>query len=175
MDSSGNDSVIGFQGPGAPGNGIDVYARRYASTAGPHVYCTAKINSQGCLPGDRLQRQREREPREPVPDHGDRRRSTRSRAALLRLRLVVHAVPRVEDLHRAAAQADAVQNTGGNPAPNDCSGALSMDFNARIQSGIDPHLVPGTTVGARWYYRDSQDPAGYGTGLTDAVRFTICP
>ena len=66
-------------------------------------------------------------------------------------------------------------NTGGNPGAVDCSGGPAVDFNARIRSGVDAGLVPGATICARWYYRDSQDPAGYGTGLSDALRFAICP
>ena len=40
---------------------------------------------------------------------------------------------------------------------------------------MDAGLVPGATIGARWYYRDSHDPAGFGMGLSDALRFAICP
>jgi hypothetical protein len=67
------------------------------------------------------------------------------------------------------------QNSGGQNAGTDCTGTLSTDFNARIQGGSDPGLVPGAMISARWYYRDPQDPAGYATGLTDALRFAICP
>jgi hypothetical protein len=52
---------------------------------------------------------------------------------------------------------------------------FTLDFNARIQGGADPGLVAGATISARWYYRDPHDPAGYGTGLTDSLRFAICP
>ncbi len=51
----------------------------------------------------------------------------------------------------------------------------ATDFNVRIRSGIDSLLVPGATISTRWYYRDPHDSAGYGTGLTDALRFAICP
>jgi choice-of-anchor B domain-containing protein len=66
-----------------------------------------------------------------------------------------------------------VQNSGGNTGPDDCSGVLSIDFNARIQSGIDAALVPGATVFAQFWYRDGADPTGFGTGLSDALQFTI--
>jgi hypothetical protein len=175
MDSSGNDSVIGFQGPGAPGNGLDAYAKRYTSTVGPHVYCTAKVNSQGCLPA--------------IGFSGTASASLAS-PFLITATNVLNQKPAFLLYGFGSSFAPyygsticitpplkttPFQTTAGNPAPNDCSGALSIDFNARIQSGVDPLLMPGTTVGARWYYRDTQDPAGYGTGLTNAVRFTICP
>jgi hypothetical protein len=61
----------------------------------------------------------------------------------------------------------------GNPLPADCSGTFRYDMNARIQSGADPALIPGAAVFAQFYYRDP--PASFGSGLTDAVAFTICP
>ena len=68
-----------------------------------------------------------------------------------------------------------IQNSGGNVGPDDCSGAFGYDFNGRIQSGVDPSLVAGAVVFAQYWYRDPLDPAGFGTGLTDALQFTIEP
>jgi hypothetical protein len=56
-----------------------------------------------------------------------------------------------------------------------CGGSCAYDFNARIQSGADPALVPGAFVFAQWYQRDPLDPAGYHSGLTNALRFGIVP
>ncbi len=66
-----------------------------------------------------------------------------------------------------------VQNSGGNPPPNDCSGVYAFDFQARIQSGVDPGLTVGATAYAQYWSRDPQSPST--TGLTDGVRFTIQP
>ncbi len=66
-----------------------------------------------------------------------------------------------------------VQGSGGNPPPDDCSGAYSFDFNARIQAGNDPLLVAGATVFAQYWMRDPT--ATFTTGLSDAVGFTIQP
>ncbi len=60
---------------------------------------------------------------------------------------------------------------GGEP----CTGRLPRDFNVRIQSGNDVILQPGQTVFAQWLQRDPLDPAGFGDGLTNGVRFTIQP
>ena len=65
------------------------------------------------------------------------------------------------------------QGSGGNPPPNDCSGSYVLDFNARIQSGIDANLVVGKNVYAQYYMRDPG--ASFGVGLSDALAFTICP
>jgi hypothetical protein len=67
-----------------------------------------------------------------------------------------------------------VQSSAGNPPPNDCSGVYSYDFNERIRAGTDPQLVPGQAVCCQYWSRDAASPPA-GTGLTDAVSFSICP
>lgn len=67
----------------------------------------------------------------------------------------------------------ALQNSGGSAFGTDCSGTYALDFNARIQSGIDPLLVAGEEVFAQYWYRD---PAGsFGSALSDGGQFTIQP
>jgi hypothetical protein len=58
-------------------------------------------------------------------------------------------------------------------APNDCSGIFLFDFNAYIASGADPGLAACVSVYGQFWYRDPAAIAG--TGLTDAVAFTIRP
>ncbi len=65
----------------------------------------------------------------------------------------------------------AAKSTGGPP----CAGVLQRDWNARIQNGVDPLLTAGQTVHTQWFYRDPADPAGFGDGLSDALRFVIAP
>ena len=68
-----------------------------------------------------------------------------------------------------------IQSSGGTPVgSSDCSGTFSLDFNARIQSGVDPMLEPGAVVYAQYWSRDPQ-ASGTTTNLTDAVQFTGCP
>ncbi len=63
------------------------------------------------------------------------------------------------------------KNTGGG-----CSGwVLRRNFNATIQSGVDPALTAGRAVTAQYRQRDPTDASGFGDGLTDGVRFTILP
>ena len=66
-----------------------------------------------------------------------------------------------------------VQNSAGNPPPDDCSGGFVYDFNDRIQSGIDPALSAGATVFAQFWHRDPVAP--FADGLTNAAEFTIDP
>jgi hypothetical protein len=63
-----------------------------------------------------------------------------------------------------------LQNSGGAGL---CAGSFSLDFNARIQSGIDPGLTPGATVYSQYWYRDPG--SGSTTGLSDALQFVIEP
>jgi hypothetical protein len=66
------------------------------------------------------------------------------------------------------------QGSGGNAPPvEDCSGSFALDFNARIQAGVDPSLVAGATVTAQYWYRDPSAPST--TALSSAVRFWIRP
>jgi hypothetical protein len=67
----------------------------------------------------------------------------------------------------------ALQNSGGNPAGSDCSGSFALDFNARIQSGADPALVPGAWIYAQWWSRDPQSPSK--THFSNALQLRICP
>ena len=64
-----------------------------------------------------------------------------------------------------------LQNAGGNQPPNDCSGTYTFDMRTQIQSGANPSLQPGADVFAQYWFRD---PAGGGTGLSNATQFAIC-
>jgi hypothetical protein len=67
------------------------------------------------------------------------------------------------------------QNSGcAGGAP--CGGHYSMDFNAFAHAPTaDPALlIPGRTVWAQWYSRDSGFLPPNNIGLTNAVRFTMC-
>ncbi|MBI5431996.1 MAG: PD40 domain-containing protein [Planctomycetes bacterium] len=65
-----------------------------------------------------------------------------------------------------------MESTGGSASP-DCTGSLSVDFNAWIASGADPRLVAGENVALQAWSRDPGSP--FGTNLTDAVTFVIAP
>jgi probable HAF family extracellular repeat protein len=63
--------------------------------------------------------------------------------------------------------------SGGSVSGNDCTGTYAMDFNAVIQSGVLPQLAIGAEICAQFWSRDPQSPST--TGLTNAVSFTIFP
>lgn len=62
-------------------------------------------------------------------------------------------------------------NSGG---VGPCGGQLSIDFNARIASGLDAQLVAGAVVHGQFWFRDPADPVS-GTGLSGGVTLTVCP
>jgi len=65
-----------------------------------------------------------------------------------------------------------IVSSGGHAGANDCSGVIEFEFNAMIQSGTDPLLLPGATVNAQCWYRD---PGVFSnTGLSNAVEFRVC-
>ncbi len=66
-----------------------------------------------------------------------------------------------------------VQTSGGTSSPHQCTGHFTIDFNARIQSGIDPTLQAGVEVYGQYWFRDPPDT--FGVGLSDAIHFTIAP
>lgn len=175
LDPAGNDLVIGFQAPGPPGNGVDVYAKRYTWSAGPQTFCTKKVNSLGCRPTIDFSGSPSVSSTSPFLITGTNILNNKLGLLFYGYGSAFTPFQGVKICVAPPLKRLPTQNSGGNSGPPDCSGVLSTDFNLRIQSGIDAGLVTGATISARWYYRDSQDPAGFGTGLTDAVRFAICP
>jgi hypothetical protein len=69
----------------------------------------------------------------------------------------------------AARTAPQVASASGTPP---CSGVYSFNFTAYAASGKDPSLVGGQQVWAQYWTRDGAAPSG--TGLTNALTFTVC-
>lgn len=159
----------------ALGDQSDVYARRWRLSDQPVVYGRAKTNSQGCLPSIGWTGTPSFSGATPFTIEATN--VLNNKAGLLLYGYGSSFAPFeggtllvAQPLRRAGAQ-----DSGGNPPPNDCSGTFSYDFRQRMLSGADPLLVPGVTVSAQWRYRDLQESTGYGTGLTNGLRFTIAP
>jgi hypothetical protein len=65
------------------------------------------------------------------------------------------------------------QTSGGSTSGSDCTGTYSLDFNAQIQSGVDPSLVAGGEIYAQYWSRDPQSAST--TSLSNALRSVINP
>lgn len=65
-------------------------------------------------------------------------------------------------------------NSNGSPPPaNDCSGVLTLDFNAWAAAANDPAVFPGQRVRTQFYSRDIGAAANL--NLTDAIEFYLEP
>ncbi len=173
-DATTMNLVVGWQALGAQTD-MDLYARWFQATAGPQTYCTPKTNSLGCQP-------RIDYVGSPSASSNSPFLITAENVLNRKLGLLLYGYGSKFTPYQGSQicvapplKRLAMQNSNGSASGSDCSGVFSTDFNARIRSGADPLLVPGATISARWYYRDPQDPAGFSSGLTDALRFAICP
>ncbi len=155
------------------GSRADIGALAYdaAYAHAPTVYCDAKPASGGCLPA--------------ISASGVSS-ATAATPFLVeatgivenRLGLLIHgAAPAAQPFQggflclAGSIQRTTAQLSGSAGGP--CTGSFSFDFNQYAQSSGDPALAPGELVFAQYWFRDPQDPAGFGSGLTDAVRFGI--
>lgn len=170
FDATGGDLVVTYDVWN--GSDWDVYARRFAISSTPQVYCTAKVNTQGCTPQIGSTG---------APSASLAAPFTITAANVLNQRfgVLVYGFQSAftpfqgGTLCLVGPRRTATQFSNGTTGPSNCTGTFTYDFNARIQSGVDAQLFVGQTVSAQYYYRDPA--ASFGAGLTDALRFTICP
>jgi choice-of-anchor B domain-containing protein len=135
---------------------------------GPTVYCTGKLNSQGCVPAIAFSG---------TPSASSPSPFTISAAAIVNatngILFYGHGQDNVPFQGGTLCAASPITRTNlqisGGTLP--CSGNFSFDFNAHIQGGGDPSLVAGALVNAQYWYRDP--PSSFGAGLSNAVEFTI--
>lgn len=177
MDSTGSDILIAYDGPGDPLNtlsGWDVYARRFAARSGPFAYCTGKTSSAGCVPSIGWSGS-------PSASSATPFTITASSVVNQKFGFLLYGHTSSFAPFQAATLCVAqpfrrtpAQPTGGTATGNNCTGSMSFDFDAWMQSGADPSLVLGTTISAQYYYRDTLDPTGFGSGLSNGLRFAIC-
>ncbi len=139
---------------------------------GPTIYCTGKVNSQGCVPAIGYQGQASASSASPFLVTASQ--IVPNRVGLLFYGFAPGSMPFQGATH--CVQTPTPRTTAQSSGPGGvCGGSFSFDMNAWIQSAADLRLVPGTLVCAQYWYRDPGEPAGFDTGLSDAIQFAIAP
>lgn len=156
MDFSGNVVAIAFTTPGPQG-----------------LYCTAKVNSQGCSAQIGFSGSASLGSTQPFLITCSNVLNNKN--GLLFYGLGSNTAPFQGGTLcvQAPISRTSVQNSGGNAGAADCSGTFSFDFNTEIQAGTNPGLTTCVSVFAQYWYRDPQDAFGFGSGLSDALEFEI--
>lgn len=136
----------------------------------PTVYCTAKVNSDGCTPSIGASGTPSLFSGVGFPITCDSVRPGKS--GLLFYGYAAAAIPFQGGF---LCVQPPTRRTPPQPAAGagPCGGSYAFDWNAYLATGNDPALVVGVTVWCQWWMRDPQSPSG--TGLSDGLRFSICP
>jgi hypothetical protein len=177
LTANGSQMVFASDATNLIGAGVDtnaasdVFFRGCDSQAS--VYCTAKVNSQGCVPS--------------ISFNGSASATAGSGFNVTTRNLInqttglyiygVNSFPWAlphqggyicftSPLLRTTGAA-----TGGSATGTDCTGVIDFDFNAFLAT-LSPTLPVGTTIRAQCWSRDVADP--FGSSFSDAVLFTIC-
>jgi hypothetical protein len=145
------------------------------------VYCTAKVNSLGCVPAIASTG-----PASATAASGHLVRVTQTRNGQLGMLIYgvngQAAIPTYGGTLCVAAPCKRTRPTGsgGSPAPIvDCSGVHAIDLNAFAQGGYPTPLpalqVVGTTVNCQFWARDPGFPAPNDVSLSDGLEYVVGP
>jgi hypothetical protein len=145
------------------------------------TYCTAKVNSLGCLPAIAGTGT-------PSASAGSGFVVSASNVRNQKQGLIFYgisgprAVPFQGGTHcvQLPTKRTIVVGSGGSPTGNDCSGVYSIDMNAFAAGALGGNplgalSVAGTQVHCQCWGRDPGFAAPNNTTLSDALRYDICP
>ncbi len=138
----------------------------------PASYCVGKLNGQGCVPA--IGAIGTASASSPAPFTITAANEVDNKAGLMFFGFGKRAVPFQGGTYCVELPIKRVgaQNSAGSGA---CGGAFAFDMRTYIQSGVHPGLVPGAIVYCQWWNRDPLDPAGFSSGLSNAMSFGIAP
>jgi hypothetical protein len=171
MTPSTGDTVFCFEGDG---NQIDVWARAYQAYRPPTAYCTAKTNTLGCIPQIGWSGT-------PTLGGADDFHVTatlvrNNKGGLMFWGAAQQAAPFYGGTLcvETPVVRTPVQSSLGTPSGDDCTGTYDFAFTHAYMSSRG--LVPGDTVCAQWWSRDT----GFAIpqqniGLTDGLQFDVKP
>lgn len=171
-----NTFSVLVDGVGGHDGSINGFQLVQVSTSPASIYCTAKVNSIGCTPAIGFSGT-------PSATAGSGFLITATNQINNKNGLLFYSTQGANGIPfqggtlcvKAPIKRTAVQNSGGNAPPNDCSGTYSLDFNTYIASGVNPNLISGQQVNAQYWSRDPGFAPPNNTGLSDAVEFVIGP
>ncbi len=145
----------------------------------PVTYCTAKVNSLGCLPAIAYSGT-------PSANAGSGFVVSTANVRNNKSGLLFYSVAgrRAEPFQggtlcvRSPIKRSPQFNAGGSPTGQDCTGVFTIDMNAFAVGALGglplPALrVPGTVVDCQWWGRDPGYSPPYNTTLSDALEYTI--
>jgi Tol biopolymer transport system component len=159
--------------PADTNNASDVFMVDRACLGSVATYCTAKVNSLGCLPSIGSIGV----PSQSGPDNFY---VTASNVRNNKLGMMLWSL--APDSHpffggtlclHSPIKRTPGQNSGGSPAGDDCTGTYAYHFTQAYM--LQQLLAADTTVYAQFWSRDPGFAPPSNIGLTDGLRFTICP
>jgi len=175
--ATGNIYMVGGYAPAVGTNNMEIFR----TCPLPTSYCTAKLNSVGCNPAMGSSGT-------PSASAGSGFIVTATNMINNKSCLLFYGVTGQAALPFQAGTlcvAPPVKRTpgtvtGGNPPPNDCSGAPVIDMNLFAVGGLGGSplaalTVAGTVVNCQWWGRDPGFAAPDNTQLTNGLQYTVCP
>lgn len=174
LDASGNGRHFTLQGGYSWSPGLSLcHDPQSCCVNGPATYCSAKVNSLGCLPSIG----HAGAPTLSGPDnfHITASNVLNDKYGMLLWSTEPHSVPFVGGTLciRQPFRRTLMQESGGTAGSQDCSGTfdLHLSQNFMFQMG----LTSGQMLYAQYWYRDPGFPVGFHVGLTNGLKFSICP
>jgi hypothetical protein len=147
-------------------------AAQLARIEPPAVFCTSKVNSQGCT-GKIAALGNTASLGGVSPFHLVATDVVNDVPGLLFYGFASDIKPFLGGLHcvKPPTPRTTGQFSGGDGVP--CGGTFDLDFNAWLDTDPQPKVHAGTRVFAQYWYRDVDDP--FGAATTDAVSFHVVP
>ena len=151
----------------------DIFLYDSVRCGGYPIYCTAKVNSQGCLPSMCASG---------VPAFSGPDNFSVSGHHVLNNKSGMLVWSYTQDnrpFHGGTLcvgspfRRTPLQNSGGTQGVNDCTGVYSFAFTHSYMAARG--ITPGAVVNAQYWSRDPFFPPPDNIGLTDGIQFTVQP
>jgi len=167
-------SVYSVSTIGVPG----VFMARANGVDGPtpEIYCTAKVNSVGCLPSVAFNGV-------PSASAGSGFVIDATNVLNQRSGLFVYSLAGRQSVPFGGGRLcvtpplrrPPMVSSGGSATGTDCSGAYQADVNAYVAAQFDPRPLAGVTVDGQFWSRDPGFSPPNAIGLTQGVHFGLAP